>query len=167
MTTSIDIKPYSPLYQQQVIDLILGIQQGEFGIPISIEDQPDLLSINLFYQVNQGNFWCAVTPTGRVVGTISLIDIGGEFGTIRKMFVHADYRGRELAIATTLLRVLEAHATAVNMKTLYLGTLDILTAAQRFYVKNNYTPIAADDLPEAFPRMRLDNRFFSKKLASN
>ena len=167
MMASIDIKPYSAPYQQQVIDLILGIQQGEFGIPITLDDQPDLLSIGTFYQVNQGNFWCAVTSTGRVVGTISLIDVGGTFGTIRKMFVHTDYRGRELAIATTLLRVLEAHATAVNLETLYLGTLDILTAAQRFYVKNNYTPIAADDLPATFPRMRLDNRFFSKKLAAN
>lgn len=163
-TTPIQIKPYVVAYQPQVTMLVLGIQQGEFGIPITIADQPDLLTIETFYQINRGEFWCALTETGRVVGTIALIDVGEDFGTIRKMFVHADYRGRELAVATVLLQTLEAHATAGGMKTLYLGTIDILIAAQRFYIKNGYELINADDLPETFPRMRLDNRFFVKVL---
>jgi putative acetyltransferase len=163
-TASIQIKPYTADYQPQVIALILGIQQSEFGIPITITDQPDLLTIETFYQTNRGEFWCAVTETGQVVGTIALIDVGENFGTIRKMFVHADYRGRELAVATALLQTLEAHARAGGMKTLYLGTLDILTAAQRFYAKNCYALVEAAKLPETFPRMRLDNRFFRKTL---
>ena len=162
--SSIQIKPYAAAYQPEVIALVLSIQQGEFGIPITISDQPDLLIIETFYQTNRGEFWCAVTETGRVVGTIALIDVGADFGTIRKMFVHADYRGRELAVATALLQTLETHATAVGMKTLYLGTLDILAAARRFYVRNKYALIGADALPKAFPRMRLDNRFFCKDL---
>ncbi len=163
-TVPIQIKPYTAADQSQVIALILGIQQGEFGIPITIADQPDLLIIEPFYQTNRGEFWCAVTETGQVIGTIALIDVGADFGTIRKMFVHADYRGRELAVATALLQILETHAMAVGMKTLYLGTLDILVAAQRFYARNAYALIDADELPEAFPRMRLDNRFFCKVL---
>jgi putative acetyltransferase len=163
-TTFIQIKPYISDYQPQVIDLILGIQQGEFGIPITIADQPDLLTVETFYQTGRGNFWCAIAETGQVVGTIALIDVGQGFGTIRKMFVHADYRGRDLAVATQLLETLETHATETGMETLYLGTLDILKAAQRFYARNNYTLIDATELPEAFPRMRLDNRFFKKPL---
>lgn len=158
----IQIKPYLAVYQPQVSALILGIQQGEFGIPLTITDQPDLLIIETFYQSNRGEFWCALTQTGQVIGTIALIDVGADFGTIRKMFVHADYRGRELAVATALLRTLETHATAVGMKTLYLGTLDILVAARRFYDRNGYALIDADELPVTFPRMRLDNRFFCK-----
>ena len=163
-TSCIQIKPYSARYQQQVIDLILRIQQVEFGIPISIGDQPDLLTIETFYQSKRGNFWCAINEAGMVVGTISLIDTGEDFGTIRKMFVHTDYRGRNLSVAAALLNRLETHATATALKTLYLGTLDFLTAAQRFYAKNGYTPVATSDLPDTFPRMRLDNRFFQKQL---
>ncbi|GAB2602505.1 GNAT family N-acetyltransferase [Spirosoma areae] len=166
-TTPIRIVPYTAQHQQGVIDLVLGIQQAEFGIPISLADQPDLLTIETFYQSKRGGFWCALTETGHVVGTISLIDVGEEFGTIRKMFVHADFRGRELALATLLLQTLEDHAAAVDLKTLYLGTLDILAAAQRFYAKNGYLPIAMTDLPNAFPRMRLDNRFFWKALGKS
>ncbi len=165
-SSSIQIKPYAAAYQPQVIALILGIQQGEFGIPITAADQPDLLIIETFYQTNRGEFWCAVTETDAVVGTIALIDVGASFGTIRKMFVHADYRGRDLAVATVLLQTLENHALAGGMETLYLGTLDILVAAQRFYVRNGYALIDADNLPQTFPRMRVDNRFFCKVLHS-
>ncbi len=160
----IQIEPYEARYQQEVIDLIVGIQQVEFGIPISIDDQPDLLTIETFYQSKRGNFWCAVNEAGAVVGTISLIDSGDDFGTIRKMFVHADCRGPALSVAANLLNTLHTHARAVLLKTLYLGTLDFLTAAQRFYSKNGYSPVAVSDLPQAFPRMRLDNRFFRKEL---
>lgn len=162
----IQIKPYTAPYQQQVTTLILGIQQGEFGVPITLADQPDLLTIETFYQSKRGGFWCALTEAGQVVGTISLIDVGEDFGTIRKMFVHADYRGRAFGVATLLLLTLETHAAETGMKTLYLGTLDYLAAAQRFYARNGYAPLAMTELPQAFPRMRLDNRFFGKHLST-
>ncbi len=162
ISTTIQIKPYTAYQQQGVIDLILGIQQGEFGVPITLADQPDLLTIETFYQSERGNFWCALTEEGQVVGTISLIDVGESFGTIRKMFVQAEYRGRELGLATLLLQTLEAHAATAGLTAIYLGTLDYLAAAQRFYARNGYAPIAMDELPDAFPRMRLDNRFFRK-----
>ncbi len=38
----IDIHPFSSPHQQGVIDLILSIQQQEFEIPVSLNDQPDL-----------------------------------------------------------------------------------------------------------------------------
>jgi putative acetyltransferase len=163
----IQIRTYESDYQQPVIDLILGIQQGEFGVPITLADQPDLQTIETFYQSARGNFWCALTQTGQVVGTISLIDVGEDFGTIRKMFVHADYRGRELGIASLLLQTLETHALQAGMNALYLGTFNILTAARRFYVKNKYALIPASDLPEAFPRMRVDDRFYGKLLGES
>ncbi|MGV0024614.1 hypothetical protein [Phormidesmis priestleyi] len=54
------ILTYQPQYQTQVIDLILYIQREEFGLPIRLEDQPDLLSIPTIYQQGNGNFWIAV-----------------------------------------------------------------------------------------------------------
>ena len=37
---NLEIREYSDSYQQQVIELILNIQQNEFHVPITIEDQP-------------------------------------------------------------------------------------------------------------------------------
>jgi hypothetical protein len=87
------IRPYENQDQNQVVSLILDIQQNEFGVSITIEDQPDLLNINAFYRKGNGNFWCALFEK-RIVGTLGLIDIGNGYGTIRKMFVHKNYRGK-------------------------------------------------------------------------
>ncbi len=52
----ITIVPFSKLYQSGVEDVILPIQQTEFGIPITLADQPDLIDIPSFYQKGKGNF---------------------------------------------------------------------------------------------------------------
>ncbi len=43
------ILTYQPQYQMQVTELILHIQRQEFGLPITLEDQPDLLNIPTIY----------------------------------------------------------------------------------------------------------------------
>ncbi|MEZ0129350.1 hypothetical protein AB9T88_06055 [Flavobacterium sp. LBUM151] len=43
------IIPIENEYSEAAIDLILTIQQKEFNVPITIEDQPDLLNIKDFY----------------------------------------------------------------------------------------------------------------------
>lgn len=46
--------------QAQVIDLILQIQQQEYNISITKDDQPDLFTIEEYYQTANGNFWVAL-----------------------------------------------------------------------------------------------------------
>lgn len=48
----IEIVPYSPHHQDGVV--ILPIQSDEFGIPVTLADQPDLLDIPGFYQRGVG-----------------------------------------------------------------------------------------------------------------
>jgi N-acetylglutamate synthase-like GNAT family acetyltransferase len=158
------IQPYSPTYQTQVINLILPIQQQEFNVPITIEQQPDLLQIPMFYQVNRGNFWIALDQD-RVIGTIALIDIGHHQAVIRKMFVHKDYRGRQSGIAQQLLQTLMSWAKDHAIRELYLGTVDRLKAAQRFYEKNGFIAIHDSELPFNFPRMQVDTRFYTYRLS--
>jgi len=86
------IRPFCMDDEQQVIDLIVSIQQREFNIPITAEDQPDLLDIPNYYQKNCGIFWVALHNED-VVGTISLLDIGNGQSALRKMFVPQHYRG--------------------------------------------------------------------------
>ena len=146
-----------------MIDLILLIQQVEFGFPITVEDQPDLLDIPGFYQQGSGNFWVALAA-GEVVGTISLRDIGNHQGALRKMFVKAAYRGREHGVAHRLLEELILSATSSRVRDVFLGTTDKFVAAHRFYERNGFDRIPAAALPEAFPRMALDTRFYHRKL---
>ncbi|WP_131781516.1 hypothetical protein [Legionella gresilensis] len=56
----IQLVTYQEHLKDQVIKLISNIQQQEFNIPLSIQDQPDLLDIFNYYQVGKGNFWCVI-----------------------------------------------------------------------------------------------------------
>ncbi|MEE1946991.1 GNAT family N-acetyltransferase [Pedobacter sp. KR3-3] len=153
------IKPLNNGFGNQVVGLILPIQQEEFNVAITVNDQPDLLDIETYYQQPGGNFWGAFHQD-ELVGTIALIAIGHQAGAIRKMFVKQEFRGKEKSIAQQLLNQLMAYCEAKNITDIYLGTIAQMNAAQRFYERNGFQQIEAADLPSYFPRMQVDNLFY-------
>jgi GNAT superfamily N-acetyltransferase len=152
-------KPIHNEYCDEVIDLILTIQQKEFNLTITIDAQPDLRDIDANYHRDGGGFWGAFVGD-ELAGTIALINSGRGMGTIRKMFVKKEYRGKELGIAQQLLEILLQDCRDKGLTEVYLGTVHQLKAAHRFYERNRFTPIAVDDLPAYFPRMMTDNMFY-------
>ncbi len=172
------IQPYSAAYQQSVIDLILPIQQQEFGVPITSADQPDLQQIPAFYQTGKGNFWIALHPDAalqqhsalqnKVIGTIALLDIGSHQGNpqaaVRKMFVHPAFRGQPHRTGQALLDTLMQWATQQAIAELYLGTTDFFKAAHRFYEKNGFVEIQPTDLPPQFLVMQVDSKFYRYRI---
>jgi N-acetylglutamate synthase-like GNAT family acetyltransferase len=159
------VQVYTEGYRQQVCDLILHIQRNEFGVPITLEDQPDLSTIPSFYQKGTGNFWIALCDE-KVVGTIALIDIGHAETALRKMFVHQDFRGGEFQTGQRLLDTAIRWMEERQVQAVTLGTLEKFTAAQRFYRRNEFEEVAKEDLPSYFPRMPLDNKFFRKRITA-
>ncbi|WP_379138887.1 GNAT family N-acetyltransferase [Paenibacillus sp. sgz500958] len=160
----VTIKPYSSQYQAGVLDLILPIQQQEYNIPITREEQPDLLQIEQFYQQNKGNFWVA-TVGETVVGSIALLDIQQEQAALRKMFVAKDFRGSTYGTARQLLDNALAWAREHAIMEIYLGTTVQFTTAHRFYEKHNFKSISPEQLPERFPRMQVDTVFYKRLTA--
>ena len=154
------IAPFAPGQEAQVIGLILPIQQGEFGVPITAADQPDLAKIPEVYQKGRGGFWVGLAGD-EVVGTIGLIDFGSG-GALRKMFLRKDQRGSGLAQA--LLDTLMAHAVPAALPFVALGTLSHMRAAHRFYERNGFTRIEPETLPPDFPRMAVDTVFYRRDL---
>lgn len=159
MNNSPIVKEYSNEYQAQVADLILHIQQKEYNIRITKEDQPDLFTIEEFYQTGNGNFWVAICDD-KVVGTISLLDIGNNQVALRKMFVSKEYRGATYKTASLLLDTAIKWAKERPIKTVFLGTTPQFLAAHRFYEKNGFISIGQDDLPENFPVLQVDKKFY-------
>lgn len=155
----IEVHTYSDLYKEEIGHLIVGIQQEEFNIPITLADQPDLNNIRDFYQVGNGNFWVA-TVNGKVAGTIALLDIGHRQGALRKMFVNGLYRGKEFGLGQLLLNNLFQWARHKGYSKVYLGTTEKFKAAQRFYEKNGFEEISKDLLPMEFPIMKVDVKFY-------
>lgn len=160
---TVNYRKYNSADNQQVLSLILGIQQQEFGVAITAEDQPDLNNIADFYQTGHGNFWVAETAE-QVVGTIALLDIGHQQVALRKMFVAEAFRGSEHGVAKMLLMQSHQWAVKQGVTDIYLGTIDVYQAAMRFYEKNAYIQIEKTMLPQGFPLIAVDNVFYRHQL---
>lgn len=150
------VRPYVAADHPEVVALVLSVQQDEFGIPITYDDQPDLQDPLGFFD---GRFWVA-EEDGAVVGCVGLLDVGGRTGVIRKMFVAGERRGT--GVAQALLDALVDAARAAGMHELLLGTTAAYHAAHRFYEKSGFDEVDADDLPARFPRMEVDSRFYRR-----
>ncbi len=166
MNKEIIVKEYCNEYQSQVVDLILSIQQQEYNISITVERQPDLFAIEYFYQTGIGNFWVALYDN-KVIGTISLFDIGNNQAALRRMFVQKEYRGSEYETAKLLLNNAIKWAKDKSIETIHLGTTINFKAAQRFYDKNGFKRIPAKDLPDSFPKVAIDDIFYEYIVSIN
>lgn len=101
-----------------------------------------------------------------VVGTVALLDIGERQGALREMFVHPAWRGSRAGTAQRLLDTLLAHAVGRGLSRVYLGTTAKFLAAHRFYERNGFGRVEAEDLPAGFPRMAVDTRFYVADLTA-
>jgi len=162
MTKTYTIRPVYNNHTQDIINLITHIQQQEFNIPITVYDQPDLLDIETNYHAGGGNFWGAFDGE-ELVGTIALIDIGHNAGTIRKMFIKDGHRGTGLA--QQLLDTLLNYSRSKHISNLYLGTSAVLKAAHRFYERNGFILTDIEKFPSYFPRMAVDTMFYKLRLS--
>lgn len=161
----LEINLVNDTYSKEIIDLVLNIQQNEFNVPITIEDQPDLMQIEDFYFANGGSFWGAFI-NGELVGTIALVKFDEKMAAIRKMFVKKEFRGKEHGIAQKLLEILIEYCQKNGIEEVYLGTVSILKAALRFYERNHFEIIEKELLPSKFPLMNADNVFCFLNLKS-
>jgi GNAT superfamily N-acetyltransferase len=165
MEDTITIRPIFNEYCRQIIDIILPIQQIEFNVPVTLEAQPDLLDIEHFYHKSGGCFWGAFMGE-ELIGTIALINTGHNAGALRKMFVKKEYRGKDLGVAQKLLEILLRFCGDKQITDVYLGTVEMLKAAHRFYERNGFVLTDIKDFPPYFPRMMADNMFYHLHLSN-
>jgi GNAT superfamily N-acetyltransferase len=148
---------YAPPDREGVIALVLDVQRRELGVPITLDDQPDLADVPRYYETRRGGFWVA-REGDEVVGTVGLLDAGEP--ALRKMFVRADRRGHGHGVAAGLMAALLAHARREGLPRLHLGTRPEMLAAHGFYEKHGFKRVDPAALPPGFPRMPLDSIFY-------
>jgi len=156
----VEVSKYEPRDHASMAAMVVEIQNKEFGVPITYEQQPDLQDPVAFFRKGAGEFWVARAADGAVVGTIGLVEFAPGQGALRKMFVRADHRGPAHGIAQRLLDTLLAHAKAQGLAAVWLGTTPFFKAAHRLYEKNGFALVDETELPASFPRMKPDTRFY-------
>lgn len=158
-----EIFEYKNKYKDEIIKMILKIQQEEYKLPITVNDQPDLENIDTFYRQNDGNFWVAI-DNQIVIGTIAIKNISNKNAILRKMFVKQQYRGKDIGVSSNLLSQLLDWAKQKNFSKIFLGTTPQFLAAHRFYEKNGFKEIDKEELPVNFPIMDVDKKFYCYSL---
>ena len=149
--------------RKQIINMIETIQKGEFSLPITDDINACILRAEEeFYYNNSYNFWYATDPNGTIIGSIGLKKIDDQKGEVKKFFIQQPYRGKN--VAPKLMNALIQSAVKHGFKTLYLGTVDILHAAHRFYEKYGFERIQKQELPSQFETCPLDTVFFKVKV---
>ena len=69
-------------------------------------------------------------------------------------------RGANHGTAALLLETLLATCRTAGIRRVFLGTIEILRAAHRFYEKHGFVRIPKDRLPASFPAMAVDTIFY-------
>lgn len=131
--TPMHILPFKPEYERQVIDLILGIWEKEFGF--TGLERPDIHDISNYYQSNKkSNFWVAVEDS-EVVGTIALKAMNDDKAELKRLAIKKGHRRK--GIGKKLLATLLEFAKENNYKKIYAGMVKENIVAINFYKKSH------------------------------
>ncbi len=145
----ITIQTYSNIYQKQVENLVLGVQNNEFLLGLTVQDQPDLPNIGKFYE--NGRFWIALNEQDEVVGTIGIEPLNETQAALRKMFLEKSMRGnKDINLAQNLFETLLRFAQQKGYQELWLDTPPPAQAAHRFYERNGFELMPRDSVPKTY-----------------
>jgi len=141
------IVEYEPTFRQQVVDLIMYVQNIEYGVGLTIDDQPDILDIPAHYIASGGNFWVALGPDREVLGCIGLQKNSETVAVLKKFFVYAKYRGQPHGYSQHLFATLLAFAQAAHLRTIILDTPAVAQRSHSFYRRKGFREISRAELP--------------------
>ncbi|URZ86564.1 GNAT family N-acetyltransferase [Floricoccus penangensis] len=160
----IQIIKFDRKYQDNMINFILDIQQNEFGVAITLDDQPDLLDIIHHYEDKGGIFLLALdTENDTIIGTIALVKLDENKSALKKVFVDPKYRG-EYRVGQKLLDAIVNFARETDIEKIYLGSTAMMTRAHNFYKKNGFVREDFSVFPYDFPIVEVDSVFMVKDL---
>jgi GNAT superfamily N-acetyltransferase len=141
------VQPFAPRWQDEVRALVLAIQNDEYGLGLSFNDQPDLTDIERAFTGSGGAFWLALSAAGDLVGTAGLERLRDGDGVVRKMFVRDGWRGKRPGVAQRLMDQVLAHARRLGLRRLLLDTPAHAVPAQRFYERHGFVARPREGVP--------------------
>jgi GNAT superfamily N-acetyltransferase len=144
----------------KVSALVLGIQNDEFNLGLSISDQADLTDIDSYYLRSNGTFLVAENERSEIVGTIGLLRLGSDLGVMKKFFVAAPYRGKTHGIAEALYKTFLDFARSEGIRQIVLDTPSAATRSHGFYRSVGFMQIERSDLPVMYDFPERDTLFF-------
>lgn len=160
MTQHVIIREFREKDTASVVELVLGIQNDEFHLNLSIKDQKDLTDIDAYYGAQGGVFLVAETSAGVIVGTIGLMRLRENLGVMKKFFVAADYRGKGRGVAGALYERFIESAKEKGVTQIILDTPSAAVRSHAFYRSAGFVQIDRSKLPVSYDFPERDTLFF-------
>jgi N-acetylglutamate synthase-like GNAT family acetyltransferase len=157
------VRPYLESDHSAVVELVLGIQNDEFHLGISLSEQPDLDNINASYCDKNGAFWVA-EEGGVVVGCIGLMALSPKVGVLKKFFLKPAFRGSDKNISAALFSTLRSFAALHGLDAILLDTPSAATRSHAFYKRVGFRPISKQELPVPYEYPDRDSLLFILEL---
>ena len=164
MSAAIDVRRFRSADSAAVVELVLGIQNDEFHLGLSICDQRDLEDIDHHYLGGGGTFLVAATSEGMIVGTIGLLRLRPDLGVMKKFFVAAPHRGSAQGVARALYAAFLEFARRAGIRQVVLDTPAAATRSHAFYRAAGFLQIDRSELPMKYDFPERDTLFFSLAL---
>jgi RimJ/RimL family protein N-acetyltransferase len=142
------------------VSLVLGIQNDEYQLNLSISDQKDLTNIDAYYGARGGAFLVAESSAGEIVGTIGLMRLREDLGVMKKFFVAPSYRGKERGVAMALYERFIASAKIKGLTQIVLDTPSAAVRSHAFYRSAGFVQIDRAELPMSYDFPERDTLFF-------
>jgi GNAT superfamily N-acetyltransferase len=111
------------------------------------------------FQHGSGNFWVALDGN-KPIGTVGIIDISNHQVALKKMFLTAEYRGKEFGVGQSLINTVFDWCRQHDIVQIFLGSTNRMKGAHRFYEKNGFVELQREQLPPLFPIAFVDTKFY-------
>jgi N-acetylglutamate synthase-like GNAT family acetyltransferase len=157
----IEINFFNKRYQDELAEFVLQIQNNEFNLGFTRNEQPDLINTEEFYK--NGGFWIARIEGG-IIGSIGLEKIDSENGIVRKLFVKKEFRGDGSLIAQKLYNLLISRAKEIGFNKILLDTPSVAKASHRFYEKNGFIKLNQNEIPKYYKYPDRNSLIYQLKL---
>ena len=138
-----EIKMFDKKYEDEVIRLILKIQNSEYELGLTLDEQKDLLDIYSNYLAN-GCFYIAVDNDDHVIGTAGL-QINDHIGVFRRFFIMKAYR--KVGIGRILYGKILEFASRNKLDSIIISAPDEARQSYNFYLKNGFRAVDLEGLP--------------------
>jgi GNAT superfamily N-acetyltransferase len=155
------IERYTGGRDDEITAMVLAIQNGEYGLDLTVADQPDLADITRAYA--DGGFWIAIGADDAVIGSIGLLRYGARQGVLKKFFVPALHRGAS-GPASALYGQLIGFAREQGIEEIFLDTPSAAARSHGFYRRAGFEVIDRGGLPEGYRFPDRDSLIFRLKM---
>jgi len=157
--TKIIIQDFDVGFEEDIQQLKDAIQ-SEYSTPIFTSNAMKMTEV---IQLPGHRYWMLL-HNGQLFGMIGVIILNENQAELKRFYLHQNYRSLPEKWATQLFEKVIQWCAFKKTKQLFLGTMQVLKAANKFYLKQGFHTISRNELPKEIEIHPFDDTFYFKDL---